>query len=180
MSNLLLRLLSLLLPLLPFSVLRLLSVTVALSSSAIIHFVMSKLHPQDFDWNLMNEGLVLVEADMSGLDGDNAAELKEAKAWIIKRGYILTFILIIAWPLLSVPAGVFTKSYFCFWVFLAIVWGCASAVTITVLPLWESWDEIRAVVCGIVGWEFVPSDTAGAKVVEADTTVPLDKEKSAI
>ena len=44
--------------------------------------------------------------------------------------------LIILWPILSIPAQVFTKSYFAFWVVVSIAWGFGAAIVISVLPLW--------------------------------------------
>ena len=140
---------------------------VALTSSAIIHYVMSKMNPQDFDWKMMNEGLILVEQDMSGLDEDNSEELKEASIWIKKRGYLLSFILIVVWPLASIPAGVFSKSYFALWVLLAVMWGFGSALTISILPIYESWDDITTVLCGMFGISKVqPKPKKGQKGYE--------------
>ena len=75
--------------------------------------------------------------------------LRRAERWITRRGYILTFILIIVWPLLSVPAGVFTKTYFSFWVLVAIAWGFGAAIVITLLPLIESAEEINTALSGL-------------------------------
>jgi hypothetical protein len=43
-------------------------------------------------------------------------------------GWGLTFVLLVAWPLLALPAGVFSKSYYTFWVILSIIWGFAATV----------------------------------------------------
>lgn len=42
-------------------------------------------------------------------------------------GGSLTAVLIIVWPLLSLPAGVFNRGYFHMWVILAITWGLVAA-----------------------------------------------------
>jgi len=39
----------------------------------------------------------------------------------------LSFVLVVAWPVLTLPAGVFSKSYFTFWVVLLLVWVYYSA-----------------------------------------------------
>jgi len=62
------------------------------------------------------------------------------------------------WPLLSIPAKVFSKDYFAFWVLLSIVWGFGAAVVITVLPLLESSEEIGAVLSGIMGKKDTPAE----------------------
>ena len=40
----------------------------------------------------------------------------------------LTATLLIAWPLLALPAGVFSEGYFYFWVILSMAWGFAAAI----------------------------------------------------
>lgn len=53
---------------------------------------------------------------------------------------ILTVIFCIIWPVLTIPAGVFSKGYFSFFVILSIIWGFAAAIIAIFLPLWESRD----------------------------------------
>lgn len=77
------------------------------------------------------------------------AELRRTKRWITVRGYGLTFVLAILWPLLSVPAQIFTIDYFAFWVLVSIAWGFGAAIIITFLPLIESQDEIMRVLSGM-------------------------------
>lgn len=74
---------------------------------------------------------------------------------------MLTVVLIIIWPLLSVPAGVFTESYFAFWVFIAIAWGFSAGIVITVLPLTESSEEIGKVWNGMLN--YFKGDKGGAE-----------------
>merc|ERR1712160_147831 len=67
---------------------------VAILSSGIIHYIYSKfIDPQDYDFAELDKKITLVE---------------EAEQWIKRRGYLMSFILIIVWPALSVPAGVFS------------------------------------------------------------------------
>jgi urea-proton symporter len=58
----------------------------------------------------------------------------------------MTFILVVAWPLLTLPAGVFSKGYFTFWIIVAIVWVVVAALLTILLPLREYYTEIRDVV----------------------------------
>jgi hypothetical protein len=121
---------------------------IAIISSAIIHWTYSTfVDPQDYDFSELNKHITLVEQDMRGLGAEDQdpVALAEAEQWIKRRGYFLTIILIFVWPILSVPAGVFTKSYFAFWVLVAITWGFGAAIVITVLPLVESADDINKV-----------------------------------
>lgn len=125
---------------------------VAIFSSAIIHVVYSLVFDKtDYDFAELDKSITLVEADMSGLGAEqqDPVELEEAYKWITRRGYVLTLILIFIWPLCSVPAGVFTQSYFAFWVLIAIAWGFGAALVITILPLVESSEEILSVLGGM-------------------------------
>ena len=125
---------------------------IALLSSAFIHYVYSKfIDPQDFDFSTLDEKIQLVEEDTRGLGAaeQDATMLRRAERWIKRRGYLLTFILIIVWPVLSIPAGTFTKPYFSFWVLLAIAWGFGAAIIIALLPLVESAEEINTALSGI-------------------------------
>ncbi|CAL8465288.1 g4823 [Coccomyxa elongata] len=70
---------------------------------------------------------------------DPAAMDKALKYTWIAAG-ILTIIFCIIWPVLTIPAGVFSKGYFSFFVILSIIWGFAAAVVAIFLPLWESRD----------------------------------------
>lgn len=125
---------------------------IAILSSGLIHYIWSKfIDPQEFDFKTLDDNITLVEEDKRGLSEieQDAVMLRRAERWIKRRGYILTLVLIIIWPLLSVPAGTFTKSYFAFWVLVAIAWGFGSAIIITFLPLIESQEEIATALSGL-------------------------------
>eukprot|EP00986_Skeletonema_menzelii_P021360 scaffold34265_cov223-Skeletonema_menzelii.AAC.1 len=125
---------------------------VAILSSGFIHYVYSKfIDPQDFDFATLDANIHLVEQDNAGLTEDvmDKDVIRRSKRWIIRRGYLLTFVLIIVWPILSIPAQVFSESYFAFWVLVSIAWGFGAAIVITFLPLFESQDEIGKVCSGI-------------------------------
>jgi len=125
---------------------------VAIFSSAIIHWAYSKfIDPTEYDFSELDKNITLVEQDLSGLEAEqqDPVALDKAYKWITRRGYLLTLVLIVVWPLLSIPAGKFTKDYFAFWVLVSILWGFGAAVTITVLPITESSDEIGAVLDGV-------------------------------
>ena len=49
----------------------------------------------------------------------------------------LSFVLIFAWPLLTLPQVVFTKSYWGWWVAIAFIWGHFAAAITMILPMWE-------------------------------------------
>jgi hypothetical protein len=128
---------------------------IAILSSGIIHYIYSKfIDPQNFDFSTLDANIHLVEQDLSGLGAEQKDKkvIRRAKRWIIRRGYLLTFVLIIVWPVLSVPAEIFTEAYFAFWVLVAIAWGFGAALTITFLPLFESQEEIGQVFSGIFNY----------------------------
>jgi len=125
---------------------------IAILSSGLIHYVYSKFFdPQEFDFSTLNSKISLVEDDQRGLTSDeqDTVMLRRAERWIKRRGYVLTLVLIVIWPLLSVPAGVFTRDYFAFWVLVAIAWGFGAAIIITFLPLIESSEEIGTALTGM-------------------------------
>jgi len=129
---------------------------VAILTSGLIHIALSCCFP-DKTGGLakLNKELKkkMVEDDMSGLDDDDYShdELAAAKTWITRWGWSLTIVLVVIWPLLSLPAGVFSKDYFAFWIFIAIVWGFVAAFLIIFWPLLESIDDIINVLRGMVG-----------------------------
>jgi hypothetical protein len=49
------------------------------------------------------------------LQSDPAA-LNRALKWTWITGGVLTLVLVVAWPLLALPAGVFSKPYFTMWI----------------------------------------------------------------
>jgi SSS family transporter len=127
---------------------------IAIFSSGIIHYVYSKINPQEgFKFADLNSKIKLVENDTSGLTAEeqNPEELEKAAKWIALRGWILTIVLVVIWPLLSIPAGKFTESYFSFWVLISIAWGFGAAIIITFLPLAEAQDEIISVLGAMKG-----------------------------
>ena len=156
---------------------------IAILSSAFIHYVWSKfIDPQDFDFATLDSKITLVEEDLRGLSDEEKDPhvLQKADRWVKRRGYVLTIVLIIIWPLLSVPAGLFSKSYFAFWVLVSIAWGFGAALIITVLPLVESADEINMFLGGIFNAitgrapperpDLTAQEGAAEKVVEDDVT----------
>jgi len=152
---------------------------VAILSSGFIHYVYSKfIDPQDFDFATLDANIHLVEQDLAGLTADviDKTEIRRAKRWIIRRGYLLTFVLIIVWPILSIPAQIFTEAYFAFWVLVSIAWGFGAAIVITFLPLFESQDEIGKVCSGILNYLLCKKgDAADYAEEEAEPVKEVDE-----
>ena len=81
---------------------------VAIASPGLIHVVFSLAKPQNYDFKSMGE-IKMLEDDQSGLAEEDFSDafLNEAKSWIQKWGWGFTIVMVILWPLLSLPAGVF-------------------------------------------------------------------------
>ena len=127
---------------------------VALASSAVIHAVFSLISPQNYDFESMGK-IEMLEQDMSGLDEEEYTTefLDAAKWWIQKWGWGFSILMVLVWPLLSLPAGVFTQDYFSFWVFISLAWSFVATLVIIVLPIQESLDSILGVCYWMVGKE---------------------------
>lgn len=57
----------------------------------------------------------------------------------------LTVLLVVVWPLLAIPAGVFSESYFGLWIVISIAWALAATIVCTFMPLIES----RKTICKV-------------------------------
>jgi hypothetical protein len=98
---------------------------------------------------------------------------------ITRRGYLLTFVLIIVWPILSIPAEIFTQSYFAFWVLVSIAWEFGSAITITFLPLFESQDAIGQVFSGMWNYIRCKKGDAAEQYAEEEPLKTVDEPEEA-
>ncbi|KAL7599032.1 hypothetical protein Lser_V15G22750 [Lactuca serriola] len=123
---------------------------VSILTGGAVHAACSFLKPQDYDWESTRQ-ITVVEKEKSGIAVDEYKEEKliAAKRWIIKWGVGFTFVIVILWPVLSLPAKDFSKGYFTFWAIVAIAWGTIGSAVIIVLPLAESWRTIQNVMIGM-------------------------------
>ena len=122
---------------------------------------MSIANPQNFDFTTMAAKITLIDDSMPDLDpSENDPEmLKDALGFVTKWGVGFCVVMVIVWPLLSLPAGcgdssvecgVFSKDYFYLWVSVALAWGIVATIVIIVMPIWESMDGIRLVTKGLL------------------------------
>jgi len=113
--------------------------------SLIICGVMSIMKPQNYDWKTTRE-IPTVEEDASAhapMTGEDSMEaMDHAKKVMLWVGWGLSITLIVVWPLLALPAKVFSKGYFTFWVALSITWGLIATIVSTSLPLWEARESL--------------------------------------
>lgn len=119
----------------------------ALFSSPIFAFIVSMAEGfQNYDFDELNKTTetYLIEEDRHAhkdtqmLSEDSPEAMDIAYKWTVRTGSLMTFVLIVAWPLLALPQYTFSKSYFGFWVAIAFIWGHAAAVITIILPIWES------------------------------------------
>lgn len=124
---------------------------VAIGSSGLIHLIFSLVRPQKYDFVSMGQ-IEMLEDDQRGLDPADYADelLTAARRNIQKWGWGFTIVMIIIWPVLSTPAGVFTQGYFSMWVFISISWGFVATFVIITLPIYESLDSIKGVLFAMI------------------------------
>jgi hypothetical protein len=138
---------------------------VALFSSPIICVIISLMAPQkDFEWDQLKkttEGW-LVEDDIdeaervthSELIGmnhgqeDSEEELNRVLFFSYWFGGGLSIVLIIIWPLLTLPEVTFSKGYWSWWVAIGFLWAHGAAIITMVYPIWEIRAEIHAFITG--------------------------------
>lgn len=118
---------------------------VAILSSGFICTVLSLWKPDDCDWS-NTRSISLIENDPNAkLEKTTEAELERAMRMITLWGTGLSVLLIIVWPCFTIVVGVFSKSYFTFWVILSIAWGMLATAAMVILPVWESRNSILGV-----------------------------------
>jgi SSS family transporter len=124
--------------------------------STFVCVIVSLIRPDNFNWDA-TRNLKMVEEEFSGIteEGvDSAAAMDNAYKWILIWGSALAVTLFILWPLLALPARVFSKGYFTFWVVISMTWGFAATIISTLLPIWEArkhlWMTIRNTLTGNV------------------------------
>lgn len=112
-------------------------------SSGLICLVVSLIKPQKYDFSTLHKAITVIEHDGSDKlaeDGEDSADgLKVALRRVLIYGTALTALLVIVWPILTIPVGVFSEGYFTFWVAIAIIWGIIASVLMIFLPVLESW-----------------------------------------
>uniref|UniRef100_A0A0D9XMY9 Urea-proton symporter DUR3 n=1 Tax=Leersia perrieri TaxID=77586 RepID=A0A0D9XMY9_9ORYZ len=116
-----------------------------------VHAACSLARPQGYDWGTSRD---ITTVESVSTDPALDEELKEerllhAKRWIVKWGMVFTAVIVVAWPVLSLPARRYSLGYFTLWAAVAIAWGTVGSAVIILLPLVESWATITKVCAGM-------------------------------
>jgi urea-proton symporter len=83
----------------------------------------------------------------------------------------------------SIPAGVFSKNYFAFWVLVAIAWGFGAALCLSILPVAESLEDISHILTGMYNYftgKGLSADEAPSKEIDDDEPEEETVEKPAV
>ncbi|RAL40381.1 hypothetical protein DM860_006451 [Cuscuta australis] len=123
---------------------------VSILTGGAVHALCSFLRPQNYDWESTKKISVVEKEKSEEVEEELKEEkLASARSWIVKWGVCFTFVILVVWPLLTLPAGVFSKGYFTLWAVVAIAWGSIASAVIIALPLMESWKTITRVAQGM-------------------------------
>ncbi|KAJ8908503.1 hypothetical protein NDN08_005211 [Rhodosorus marinus] len=125
---------------------------VAIGLSAIIVIGYSLWRPENCDWETTTKQIPLIEEDPNAhLTQATEEEMTSALKWIMIWGIGLSLVLVVVWPLLTLPLPVFTSGYWTFWVVLSILWGLLATIAMVILPVYESKSAVLGVLsCGKV------------------------------
>ena len=125
----------------------------ALLASLLVCIIGCFVAPMNFDWTIMYEGILVVDAGTKVVaddDPDATPEaLEKAKAWIFKYGWGYSFFLCFLWPLAAIPFGNFGKSTFQLWAAVALMWGWCASTVIVLYPMYESFTMISSIFTGV-------------------------------
>ena len=123
----------------------------------IVYFV-SLIKPDNYDFSETKTAIKLVETEEGDAtkaeeDAVEDAELVKSSNFAKLSSVVLTFALIIVWPLpLFFSNWVFDKTFFRGWVVFSIMWVWCSTMAVVVYPIFENGDTIltvlRAMFCG--------------------------------
>jgi len=160
---------------------------VSILTGGAVHAIFSFISPQNYDWSSTRH-ITLVDADASDVPDEEYSEskLRHAQRWIIKWGVGFTVLIVIIWPIMALPAKVFSLGYFTFWAAIAIIWGTVGSAVIIILPLYESWETISFIIMGMFTSDILYErlDDISSRVRAIMTSMPeseriylLEKEK---
>merc|ERR1719353_1634718 len=98
-----------------------------------------------FKWPMLNDRIPLIDDIEPPKDEDESDERLQRQVKIAcYASIVLTFILVILWPLpMHIGGGVFNEGGLAIWVVLEILWAVIGGVVITVLPVYETLRDLK-------------------------------------
>ena len=114
---------------------------VAILLSGALCWIISKIAPQNYNWDEMNKTIKLVENDKFDFPEWELSEeyLTTALTWSYKYGVSISLFLVVVWPMcIAMPMGVLPKGAYALWVAVAFTWGWLGTLIIIFMPLWEN------------------------------------------
>ena len=121
---------------------------VAILLSGLLCWIISKISPQNYNWDEMNKTIKLVENDKFDFPEWELSEeyLTTALTWSYKYGVSISLFLVVVWPMcIAMPMGVLPKGAYALWVAVAFAWGWLGTIVIILMPLWENSKSIMSV-----------------------------------
>jgi SSS family transporter len=112
---------------------------------AILTLLGSMIKPDNFDFTLMKQKIMIVDAKIRRVVEDETDEyyFKHWSKFGYRFGITLTLVLVVAWPVpLYVSGYIFSSEVYRLWVGIAVTWAGMAAAVIVLLPLIESRDGI--------------------------------------
>jgi SSS family transporter len=97
---------------------------------------------------------------------DDEEALKQVLRWTYRTGGSLTVVLVILWPCLTIPVGVFPRGYFTFWVSLAIIWGLVASIICVFLPVWDARKVLVTIFFSVFGKVIAVGESEDVELVD--------------
>jgi SSS family transporter len=114
---------------------------VSISTGAAISLIGSILKPDNFNFNVMKQRILVVDDKIRSIIQQDSDEkvLKSAAQFSYRYGIILALILVVVWPLPLYFSGyVFSLAVYQIWVEIAVIWATVAAAWIVLQPLVEA------------------------------------------
>jgi urea-proton symporter len=143
----------------------------AILGGGLICTVVSLIKPDNCDWTSTRSIALIEEDPHASLTKESEEDLERAMRLICMWGFGVTILLIVIWPILTLPVRAFPKGYFIFWVTISIVWGILATIAMVVLPVWESRSGILRV---LMLKRKVPKTLGDDVVDEKESAAPAD------
>ncbi|CAK0737642.1 hypothetical protein CVIRNUC_000946 [Coccomyxa viridis] len=145
----------------------------AIVVSATICIVWTLIAPdRNASWEMLRQDLrtnieVLDDAQVIDDEKEDLGQMAHAYKLTWIWAITLSIVIFVLWPLLALPAGIFSRGYFTFWVILSMIWGLVAGAIAIFLPLYEAKEIAKAV----FGFGKL-ADTRKRKAVARNTEVP--------